>query len=194
MTTENSVRFLDRLLPVWHFNEFHSMALPADKGDVIARVQNVTWGQMPIAYWLMRLRSVPMRVLPKSGVTRDEVNRRAQFLTKDSNVFSILFETGEYGLLHSTDEEYTFGGYYPIKQEMKFPYDKSDPARAFLDSELGGVAKVVAAFAIQDGCIATETRVQVMDEADRRHFGAYWFFIRLGSGYIRKALLRAALK
>jgi hypothetical protein len=39
--------------------------------------------------------------------------------------------------------------------------------------------------------LTTETRVACADPAARRRFRAYWFFVRPGSGLIRRAMLRA---
>ena len=38
--------------------------------------------------------------------------------------------------------------------------------------------------------LRTETRVLAMDPRTRRVFAAYWFFIRAGSGAIRREVLR----
>jgi hypothetical protein len=54
-----------------------------------------------------------------------------------------------------------------------------------------GFLRVAVNFTVGNGMIATETRIQALDDSARRKFSIYWTLIRPGSGWIRMAWLRA---
>jgi hypothetical protein len=55
-----------------------------------------------------------------------------------------------------------------------------------------GWAKMAMDFHAADGCLVTETRVRLTDEAARRSFRRYWLVVRPFSRLVRQSWLKAA--
>lgn len=101
---------------------------------------------------------------------------------------------GGFLFLHDSPAEVVFGliGQFwkprPVKVELSSPED-------YLSFDKPGYGKIAANLsfnASEGGCLVeTETRVFTPDRKARLYFSVYWFFIRLGSGLIRRLWLRA---
>jgi hypothetical protein len=76
-----------------------------------------------------------------------------------------------------------------------FRYVADDPPREIVvASDIGPQIVVATNFLIDASLLSTETRVFAKTAAARRKFALYWFFIRPGSGFIRRMWLRAIKK
>jgi hypothetical protein len=94
-----------------------------------------------------------------------------------SSGFRLMAETPEHELLLGIT-----GRFWELRAG---PHPQPDPGAAVgamdfrLEEVPGGIL------------VSTETRVAIEDPASRRRFAVYWFVIRIGSGLIRRDLLRA---
>jgi hypothetical protein len=183
---------LDEAMPVWTYNETHSKLAQHNASDVISKIPNITWNEVPSGHALMDFR---MKLQPKKkNVPQDKIPR----LRKDDHVFDILLNSPAFAILYKSHDEFVFGGFYPLKHGFQFPKDdsadKSKLIGAFRDAAVPGAVKVAAEFALIDGKLVTETRVQPTSAKENKWFRFYWMFIRAGSGLLRRVILKAALK
>jgi hypothetical protein len=210
---------LDAVMPTWTYHELHSQPAPTANPRILAAIPTLTWADIPTGYALMRLRMAlqpkpkhKIRVRTGAGAGPKDIpaNKTSMgsapsnpatalpHLDKRDQVFEVLLRTPAFRILRQTEDEFCFGGFYPLKHGFEFPRDESPDQRvlirAFREAAVPGSVKVAAEFALVDGRLVTETRVQPASARENRWFRFYWAFIRLGSGLIRRSLLKAALK
>jgi hypothetical protein len=182
---------LDRFVPVWQFNEFHSIRIAAPKEQVYRALNDVTADDIFLfrtLVWLRRLgRSGPPSILnppPKEPLLA--VAARTSFLL----------------LAEKPNEEVVLGtlvvappGWRPSGQATPEAYQK------FVELRRAGFAFAAMNFRLQDCAgtaqtapctlLTTETRVHATDDSSRRRFARYWRVIYPGSSLIRRMWLRA---
>ena len=171
---------IDELLPIWHFRERHRIATPAPAADLLAAVDQVTWGEVPVMRVLMRVRSAG-RLRPGSDRT----------ILEDMAPlgFTVLARNEEEVVAAAVGRPWSpAGGPAPLWTQQP------DPARLFVDFSAPGWAKMIVNFRVSAGQLTTETRVQLTDDRSRRAFRRYWLAIRLPSGLIRRQWLAAIVR
>ncbi|MGA7730982.1 MAG: hypothetical protein WCD37_06880 [Chloroflexia bacterium] len=178
---------IDRFMPVFHFNEVHTIAIDAEPGRIYRAIKELRAGEIPLFRELMAVRSLPAmllgRVRPRRGYDRpllDEVLKSGTFiLLADEPGCEIV--TGSVGKFWQIS-----GGMLRL----------SGPDE-FLSEAHAGYARTALSFRIgrdkRGGGprLRTETRILVPDLAARRRFGAYWLLIKPGSAFIRRMWLLA---
>jgi hypothetical protein len=168
---------IDELLPIWHFRERHRVATAAPAADLLAAVDQVTWGEVPVMRVLMRARSAG-RLRPGSDRTILEDMARLGF--------TVLARNEEEVVAAAVGRPWSpAGGAAPLWTQQP------DPARLFVDFSAKGWAKMIVNFRVSAGQLTTETRVQLTDDRSRRAIRPYWLAIRLPSGHIRRQWLAA---
>lgn len=174
----NAVRslLLDEVLPEFDFRSRHSVRVAAPPEAVWSAVEQ---------YDLNRDASLPVRILfrlrglrPPSGAMREALG--------DSG-FAVLTErSGEEIVLGTT------GRFWAIRERanMEQPADL-DGFKAFDRAGWAKGAMCIRIEALRDGStnLATETRVQCVDDGARRRFALYWALINVFSGWIRRDML-----
>jgi len=178
---------LDRFLPTCHFNEVHSIDVRASASTIFRSIKEMTPSELsPVFRLLFWIRSLPARLAGKS----DAGFAPSQPLLKQLEG-SFIF------LADIPDREIVFG---MIGQPWKLTGEQAirlTEPQEFVQFEQPDYAKVAANFYISEskrqGCfkISTESRVYVADPKARAKFARYWFFIYLGSSYIRTLMLQA---
>ena len=174
---------LDEFVPVYQFNEVHSIHVRAPKARVYAAIKAVTADEILFfraLVWLRRFgRPGPESILnaPES-VPLLEVATRTTFLQ----------------LADEPDREIVIGTLVaappgPIPRAQWTP-DNFKALRA------PGYAKAAMNFLVEDAgldqcVVTTETRIYATDRSARRSFAAYWRVIYPGSALIRRMWLRA---
>ena len=170
---------LDDFLPHYHFREAHRLSTTAAPPAVMNSVRELTPRELPLLVALMGLRSLPAlargRRLPVKGPIID------------------LFRRGGFVVLEDEPDELILGA---VGRFWKASGDirriDPDEFRGFAEPDW---AKAAVNFRVERGAgrtlLTTETRVLGTDERARRRFRRDWLVIRLASGAIRVAWLRA---
>jgi hypothetical protein len=178
---------LDQLLPASHFSETHSLAVDAPPGVVFAAINEVTLREVPVFRLLFQLRALPARLLGRN-VSAFELRERLVMWAR---------RAGFVALGELPPKEVVFG---VIGQPWRLTGGRSAPVNGpeeFIAFTTPGYVKVVTTFQVGPSgtdartTLSTETRIWAPDPATRDRFALYWWFIRVGSGIIRKEWLAA---
>jgi hypothetical protein len=205
---------LDRFMPAWQFNEFHSVRIAAPKDKVYASLKAVTADEILFfrtLVWIRRFgRPGPESVLnPPPHLPLLEVATRSGFivLSEEPDKELVL------GTLVAAPRGWRPGG-KPSPESFKALYASGRPgfAPAAMNFRLEDCAQPVATGAdvstaqkapsgglersdkTECTLLTTETRVYATDSATRRAFARYWRVIYPGSSLIRAMWLRAVRK
>jgi hypothetical protein len=166
---------LDDVLPESDFREVHRRRVVASTADLFAAVEAVTPAELPLFRLLIRLRSVGLRTLGRSLGEPLFAQLQAQgfvLLGRDAPRELVLGLVGTLWRIR--------GGLRSVGDLAAF--------RAFGEP---ATVKVATNIAVEDGLVATETRVLASDAEARRRFRAYWLVVRPWSGAVRREWLRA---
>jgi hypothetical protein len=174
---------LDDLVPQPDFSERHELRIAAPPAAVWEALQDIRLADTVLSRTLMGIRLLPARLAGRS--TRMVSGR--------------LLEEGPVPVL-GTDPRRSIvagGAMQPWKLtggEEPPPLDAAQ-LRAFAQP---GWVKAAFDFVLEpdgDGTrVSTETRVSATDAGTRVRFALYWKLIRVGSGLIRRDLLRAVAR
>ncbi len=174
---------LDEFVPVYQFNELHTIQIKAPRDRVYAALKAVTANEIRFfreLTWIRRMgRCGPESILnPPGDQPLLEVTMRSSFLL----------------LADDPGREIVLGTVVvaPAGTRLK---DNPTP-EDFRVLERPGFAKAAMNFRIEEGgadtwVVTTETRVHATDASARRRFAAYWRVIYPGSALIRRMWLRA---
>lgn len=162
---------IDKYLSAYDFNEFHSIKVNASAERSYDKMLRCDVGRSRLISLLFRLRGIP-----KHLHTIDHLTRMG-FVKLDE-------EPGEeivYGIVTTS----------PVFNSCQ---SNLSPA-SFLQNKDASVMKAVINFRVQDvnsltHIISTETRVWCGSKRLKARFGAYWFFVKPFSGFIRKQMLK----
>ncbi len=172
MTRGRAGTVLDRALPAWDWNEYHSIETRAAADRVIDAVDALTWNDVPLF----------RRIMTAASLGRLPGDRGARVLD--------LFDRGPYTLAHRDSGELVYVGFLRPRHAADTLDFEGDPVTGFRDTSPVGTVKVAMNFLCRDGLLSTETRCQATDSFSARAFGLYWLFIRAGSGIIRRSWLK----
>jgi hypothetical protein len=176
---------LDDLLPAPDFRERHSRRIEAPPADVWEAVVDLRLGDLALSRTLMGIRLLPARLAGRKEATR--------------MVSGSLLEEGPVPVLALDPPRAVVAG--GVLQPWKLTGGDDPPEldaaalRAF--SEPGWVKTGFDVLLEPDGGgtrVTTETRVTATDARTRARFRVYWTIIRLGSGLIRRDMLRAVAR
>ncbi len=163
---------LDRAMPEWAWNEYHSIGMPSEQTNVIDVADSLEWTDVPLFRWIMRATSLGR--VPK--------HRECRVLD--------LFTEGPYVMVHRDAEELVFVGFLQTRPDAGALDLGEDPLSGFRRASPPRSVKVAMNFLYRDGILSTETRCQATDASSARAFSLYWIAIRAGSGIIRGSWLR----
>ena len=180
---------IDEYLPRWDAVERHGLVIRATSARVWAGLRTADFGRSPLMAALLGLRALPSLLSAPRRTVRRLRERRAGRLTLDTffaRGFVLLEERPERELVIGLE-----GRFWTAAGDLR-PTD----AERFREPPAPGLARVAWDFRAEPLAngrvrLTTETRVLCADAATRRRFRAYWLLVRLGSGLIRRAMLRA---
>lgn len=175
MTRGRAGTVLDRALPAWDWNEYHSVEAAAAEDRMIDAVDALTWNDVPLFRRIMT--TVSLGRVPK--------DRGARVLD--------FFERGPYVLAYRDSVELVYVGFLRPRHGPDILDFEGDPVMGFRDASPAGTVKVAMNFLHRDGLLSTETRCQAKDRFTACAFGVYWLLIRVGSGIIRRSWLKGIL-
>ncbi len=174
---------IDRFLPEYGWNEVHSIEIGAPPHAVVEAVRRVTTREIRFVRALMRLRSIPGRMLGRRAPARRggpvlEEALRSGFvlLGEDPDREIVLGTIGRFWQARPAHADFAPAGFHAFRE--------------------AGWAKAAMNFAVQDARggrtrLTTETRIAATDPRARRRFAAYWLVVHPGSALIRVQWLRA---
>jgi hypothetical protein len=171
---------LDDVIPNPQYRMCHSRNVAAHPIVVWDELLRVTMSALPLGRTLEGVRLLPARL---SGKKRQPLAGRT-FL--DVTPFPVLFSERPHVVISAglSQAWRLLGGLTPPDLDTASLRAWSQP----------GWIKVGMEFRLQaipvGTLLRTETRVLATDPRTRRAFAAYWFFIRAGSGAIRREVLR----
>jgi hypothetical protein len=179
---------LDSWLPSYEFSEHHVRLVRGPASAVQLALHEIDVARIPLVRVLTTLRALPgLVVSPRTALARLDRRahgaRRMGFMALEG--FVLLADEPHEVVLGLT------GRFWKASGEVL-----PSQAATFRDAPPAGAARVAMNFLLtpQPGgatLVSTETRIHVPDAAARRKFAWYWRAIRLGSGAIRHAMLRA---
>lgn len=161
---------IDKYLPVYHFNEFHSIQLHGVFTDIYQTMLHCDLGNSFIKV-LFRLRGLPSEV-----VTIERLG--------NAGFIKLHEEPGKEIIFGRMTTSPMFNNCQAIPSPGEF-IQHCDPAtiKAVINFKLGEINH-------SQHIISTETRVCCGSQAMKRRFMVYWFFIKPFSQLIRKSMLK----
>ena len=172
---------MDSFAPNPDAAEIHTIVVDASPETVYLALWTADLGSSLIIKLLLGLRSLP-----------EFISRGGRLPPDRKLTLQTIIDSG-FGLLVDGPEEIVLGvtGKFWRPTGNLSPFCRED----FEGPVTEGVARAVWNFSIeksdQSTILTTETRVVCGDDASRRKFRLYWFFVRPFSGLIRLLMLRA---
>ena len=170
---------IDDFLPVYERAMHHRIQIDAPIEEVYTRVRRLDLSDAWLFRVLVWLRSVPARLQgrPTLGFTLEDLERLGLIRLGEAPPHEVLLgfvakvwtATGDFQKLEAREfREFAMPGF--AKVAWNFTLSRSEEGRTHL---------------------ATESRVQCLDEASTRSFQRYWFFMGPVSSLTRQSALRA---
>jgi len=178
---------LDQIMPVYSFNEVHTIHVKAPRSRTYRAIKEVTADEIPLFRALMTIRMLPTRLTGKSG--RGEANWKKPLLDEIQKAGFVL-------LAEENDREIVIGTVGQFWKMSGGVVRGITDAHDFLAFNRKGYAKAAMNFHIKQSTnglvtIRTETRIHALDVTSRRKFARYWKVVHPGSALIRAMWLRA---
>ncbi|MBC8647745.1 MAG: DUF2867 domain-containing protein [Thermoanaerobaculia bacterium] len=176
---------IDRFMPVFHFEEHHEIRVRASPEQVFQAIREVTPVEVRSLGNLMRIRTLPARLLGRSPQRRTRSQPILDIATRSSFIY----------LANEPPNEVVLGTAGQFWKVSGTSVRVASPEE-FLALSEPSVARAVMNFAVTDegkgwSRVTTETRIAAPSPGARRRFAAYWRLIYPGSSIIRYGWLRA---
>lgn len=176
---------LDAVLPQYDIRAHYQLLIPGSPSSTFRAIKELSPREIPLFSPLMALRSLPNRLLGKSGG-----------LAANTPVLAQLTAAGFVDLEQQPDREIVVGC---IGQFWKITGNEQMVAfcdgEEFITFQTPGYVKVAMNFFLESESnktlVRTETRILATDEIARKRFWWYWQVIGVGSGAIRRSWLKA---
>lgn len=178
---------IDQLMPEYDFSEYHETRVNGGIDQTFAAIHQADFALNPIVRILLAIRALPARILGyrtarsfSSELTLRSAERFGFFITAENPPTEIVIALqGKFWTIR--------GGTECTQRE------------ALNEPIAPGTARAVWNFSVRPtgaaSCLlATETRILCADPFALRRFRIYWFFVRPGSGIIRRMMLRTIRK
>jgi hypothetical protein len=174
---------LDRFVPVYQFDEFHSIRVAASRDQVYRAIREVTADEILLFRTLTSIRRFG-RPGPESILNAPE----------HQPLLDVAMRSGFMLLAEDPGEEIVVGTAVVAPPGWR-PKGRPTP-EGFRKLHDPGFALAAMNFRVEEAgpgaCrVATETRVYATDAGARRRFASYWRVIYPGSALIRRMWLRA---
>jgi hypothetical protein len=162
---------IDKYLPAYDFNEFHSVELDSAAKDIYQKMLHCDLSNNHLIRFFFRLRGIPKELYNIDHLTKMGFIRLGEEPAREI-IFGMI--TGN-----------------PMFNSCKPNFSPVD----FLGNSDTSIIKAVINFQVQDQgnskhTISTETRVWCGNKKLKSKFRLYWFFVKPFSQLIRKSMLR----
>lgn len=177
---------LDSFMPLYHFNEVHSIRIDAPPDRIFRAIKALTLPEIRLAHMLFWIRALPAR-LRGPRAARPLRTKPILEVAADSNFLLLAEETNRELVLGTIGQFWRLegGASVRISNPQEFlAFDRPEYAKATLNFSLE--EQVAGQYRLR-----TETRIHVPDPQARRRFAAYWRVIYPGSALLRRMWLRA---
>lgn len=177
---------LDSFMPLYHFNEVHSIRIDAPPDRIFRAIKALTLPEIRLAHMLFWIRALPAR-LRGTRAARPLRTKPILEVAADSNFLLLAEETNRELVLGTIGQFWKLegGASVRISNPQEFlAFDRPEYAKATLNFSLE--EQVAGHYRLR-----TETRIHVPDPQARRKFAAYWRVIYPGSALLRRMWLRA---
>lgn len=165
---------IDDFMPKFDFSENHEITIRAGAESVYRAINEIDVGDSPVISWLLWLRGMESKGL----LLQKMRGHKFEVLGENQNKEMVIGLAGQF--------------WRPTGNMQKIDAD------TFREFNTPGFAKATWNFSMEEAGgetnLATETRIQCMDDRSRSRFGFYWTFIRPFSGWIRMEMLRLVKK
>jgi hypothetical protein len=183
---------IDDFMPEYQFYEYHEMSIDAPADAVCKALKEVTFTDIPVAVWLMRIRAMAAGQFaqPPSNGTKPYVNPFSK------PILELLSQPGAGFLTLENNDPYEYVGGFagkPWAKDTPLALANPDEFQAF---QLAGNIKVafnLHVIGMNNGTsrLTSETRIIGLDASARKMFSRYWRVIYPGSAIIRRVWLDA---
>lgn len=177
---------LDLVMPVYHFRGGAKVSVKATPQEVLRALEEVTLGEMPVAYAIGTLRYLPGRLLGKQKPVEDELTR--PFLT-----VAMPLRLGE-----DPGREIVIGSVGTFHNMLDQQFVDLPDLFTFTRFNDGAYQKLAINFRAipePDGIhttLVSDHRTLALSAASRRKFALYWYLlVRWGSNFMLGQLLKA---
>ena len=178
---------LDSFMPLYHFNEVHSIRIHAPPDRIFRAIKALTLPEIRLAHILFWIRALPARLRGKRAA-RPIPAKPILEVAADSNFLLLAEETNRELVLGTIGQFWRLEGGegISISNPQEFlAFDRPEYAKAALNFYIDRHHSVSWA------SLRTETRIYVPDPVTRRKFATYWRVIYPGSALLRRMWLRA---
>ena len=178
---------LDRFLPVYHFNEAHTIVVQGSTDRVFSVIKDLTVAELsPVVHMLFAIRGLPGRLSGETGLAANSSETMLEQLYRRG--FVPLAEDGDRELVVGT-----VGQFWKLSGGRNLRLLDSEE---FLCFSAPGYVKVATNLCLSESTngrvnVSTESRIFVPEPSTRRKFAPYWWLVRPGSGLIRRMCLKA---
>jgi len=174
---------LDEFVPVYEFNEVHTIQINASSDQVYRAIHSVTAGEITLFKTLTWIRR-----FGRSG--RESILNSS----RDAPILDVALRTGFLKLAEEPQNEIVLGT--AVVAPANFHLERKPTPEDFKAVSAPGFALGAMSFVIQESgpnscTVRTETRVHATDDVTRSRFAKYWRVIYPGSALIRRMWLRA---
>lgn len=174
---------IDKYMPTFHQREFHSRLVSASPPACHAEIRKVDWSGSLTSFLYKSGSRIINLFSPKSAPATD-MDLKA-------------FESAGFWILEDNrEDEIVIGSYQRFSGKVDVAAIPT--AGEFIAFKEPGIYKIAWSIGVgpagDKSRIHTETRVQCTDEATRRRFAVYWFFISRFSALTRVDFLRSIAK
>lgn len=175
---------IDDFMPEYQFYEYHEVTVSAPAETVSRAMKEVSFADIPVAVWLMKIRA-----MASGEFERSQVNLTQSILKVLSQP-----EAGFLVLDDKTPYEYVGGmAGKPWSNDPPPGISGPDEFRTF---QIPGNIKVAFNMHVEDlkngkSRLSSETRIVCIDESAKKLFSRYWRIIYPGSAIIRRVWLDA---
>jgi hypothetical protein len=189
-------RLLDELMPVYDVVERHRIFVRAAPDIVFAAIREADLGRGPLTRTLLALRAIPAGALAFVRAPRSAAAEwRARQSRRRNGLRLADFERAGFRIVAEHRPEELVIGLLGKFWTPRGGICATVTADTFTAGPPPGFALAGWSFTVVpagDGVVElrTETRVRCAPDA-RGKFRAYWLLVRPGSGFIRRAMLRA---
>lgn len=178
---------IDEFLPEYDVVERHRIIIRANRESVFRAIRTADLASAIPVKILLGIRSLP-------GAIHSRSLARLRARANDPITLGDFEKTGFRILAENPPEEILIGlvgAFWKPRGGIR-----ATDAEHFLGLQEEGTARAAWNFVVHDigdgkVQLSTETRVKTLDAPSYRAFRTYWFFVRPGSGLIRRYMLRS---
>jgi hypothetical protein len=178
---------IDDVMPRWEVGSRHHIVVNAGVTETYAAIRSANLGAHPMMRVMLGLRALPGAfVSGKLGELGARASAPITFADFEARGFHIVAESAPTDMLIGLE-----GAFWTVSGRLR-PVSAAD----FRTPVPASLARAAWSFSVettsQTSCVLrTETRVLTGSAAARRRFRLYWAVVGVGSGLIRRMMLRA---